>query len=140
MPKLEILLIPKITPKFKQENYDDGNIAGTQALVNALSNQKDSKNQTSTTSSKETNNTELNQSDNSFGSLPFFGLIIILTVITGLLFNKLKHSRRAERNSTSGVISSSGSSGGSSGSSGGGAGGGGFGGGSSGGGGAGGSF
>lgn len=52
--KVGNIIDTKITPKFKQENFDDGTIAGTQALVNALSNQKDGKNQTSTTSLRQT--------------------------------------------------------------------------------------
>ena len=100
--KVGNIIDTKITPQFKQENYDDGTLAGTQALVNAL------QNQTSTTSSKETNSTEISQSDNSFGSVPFFGLIAILAVVTGLLFKRKHRHRTAEsKSSTSKTVASS---------------------------------
>ena len=75
--KVGNIIDTKITPQFKQGNYDDGTIAGTQALVDALQNQT---------------STETNQSDSFFGSLPFFGLITILAVVTGLLFKRKRHS------------------------------------------------
>ena len=91
--KVGNIIDTKITPQFKQGNYDNGTIAGTQALVNAL------QNKTSTTSSRESNSTETSQSDNFFGSIPFFGLIAVLAVITGLLFKRKHRSRSAESKS-----------------------------------------
>ena len=99
--KVGNIIDTKITPQFKQGNYDDGALAGSQALVNAL------QNQTSTTSSKETNSTQISQSD-SFGSLPFFGLIAILAVVTGLLFkSKRRHRSTESKSSTSSVVNNS---------------------------------
>ena len=101
LPDAEVgnIIDTKITPQFKQENYDEGTLAGTQALVDALQSKTEATERTSTTSLKEINGTESNQSDNSFGSLPFFGLIAILAVVTGLLFKRKHHYRNAESKS-----------------------------------------
>ncbi len=136
--KVGNIIDTKITPQFKQGNYNDGTLAGTQALVNTLQNQTDGTHQRSTTSLRETNSTKTTESDNSFDQAPFFGLLLMLAVITGLPFNKRKHKRHrrsagSKSSTSSGSCSSSSSNSGSSS-------GGGFGGGSSGGGGAGGSY
>jgi uncharacterized protein len=110
--KVGNIIDTKITPQFKQGNYNDGTLAGTQALVNTLQNQKDT-NQTSATLTSKTNSTETSQSDNSLGPASLFGLILIFTVVTSLLFNNRKHHRRSSRSKSSmnSVISSSGSCG-----------------------------
>ncbi|MGF1479043.1 MAG: TPM domain-containing protein [Cyanophyceae cyanobacterium] len=126
--QVDHIITEKIVPRLKQGDYDGGTLAGTQALITALQNPHQQ-----TTDS-------VGQSGNFFGSVPFFGLLLILAVVIGLLFNRRKqrHGSAGRSHSTGGVIGSGGcSSGGSSGSSGGG---GSFGGGSSGGGGAGGSY
>lgn len=73
--------------------YNRGMLVGTQALVKTLQNKTDGTQQRAKTSLKKTNNTEMIQSDQSFGITQFFGLILIVLVILGLLFNdrKLRH-------------------------------------------------
>ena len=141
--KVGQIIDTEITPQFKQENYDDGTLAGTQALIKTLQTQpnstsKQTSDQTKISQEKIENLTET-ESNNFFRKPLFFGLIIILTAL-GIVSNNRRHRRRSagSRNYTNGVVgsSSSGSSGGSSSGSSGGS----FGGGSSGGGGAGGSY
>ena len=116
--KVGNIIDTKITPQYKQGNYDDGTIAGTQALVDALQNKTEATNQTSKILAKETNSQEMTQLDNSstFASAPFFGLLLILTVVIGLFSNNRKHRRYGSRrkSSTSSFIGSNGSSSGSS--------------------------
>lgn len=98
----------KITPQFKQGNYDSGTLAGTQALVKTLQNQTDNTNQQSTASPRETNSTKTAQSDRSFGSalLPIVFLNIIF--IVGWFYNRKHHRRGAgSKHSTSGIFGSS---------------------------------
>ena len=141
--KVGQIIDTEITPQFKQENYDDGTLAGTQALITSLQTKTNSASKSATNeqtkiSQEEIENLTETQSGNS-SKTPIFFVLMLFLIAIGVVSNNRRHRRRgaSNANSTNSVVgsSSSASSGGSSsGSSGG------FGGGSSGGGGAGGSY
>lgn len=141
--KVGQIIDTEITPQFKQENYDDGTLAGTQALIDTLKTQKNSTSEQTTSeqskiSQEEIENLTETESNNFFKKPLFFGLIVILIAL-GVISNNRRHRHRGAggRNSTNSIVgSNSANSGGSSSGSSGGS----FGGGSSGGGGAGGSY
>ena len=135
--KVSQIIDTKITPQFKQENYDDGTLAGTQALVETLQTPDNRASEKETISREEIKNTIETQSDN-FGWIPFFVVLFGAIAIFGRIFNKRKRRGGAWNKSSSNASSASNinsASNGNSGSSGGS-----FGGGSSGGGGAGGDY